>query len=142
MIFKLNIEYTDIEDVIDRLSENFDILFNSQSFYISEKKSNTTDKKFIRKILSNYENLYIVEINENNLKYENVHVQCWCRDKFVSQDLQRYEEDNQDKIQNMLKIIEDWKNNLEKIAQRKEGENGRREKEERKTSKDTSRKHQ
>lgn len=137
MIFKITTDCKDIEEIVKIFGCNYDILYYGQSFYISEKfpsKRKTCDS--IKKKLKNYNNTFIIQIDENNLKYEFSQVQTWCRDKFVEQDLKRFEKEKQPEINEMMETINRFEEEIQKIIDRKEGSDGRRsqEKKERQTS--------
>lgn len=132
MIFKFNVEYANIEEIIEIFKNEYDILFLSQSFYVARKDDKKETSKDIRKKLNKYENLYIQELNEQNLQFENKNIQDWCRDHFVQQDLKRFEKEQQPKITEMLERINQFDRTLGKILERKEGLNGRRTNQEKK----------
>lgn len=121
MIFKFNVEYANIEEIIEIFKNEYDILFLFQSFYIARKDDKKETSKDIRKKLNKYENLYIQELNEQNLQFENKNIQDWCRDHFVQQDLKRFEKEQQPKITEMLERINQFDRTLEKILERKKG---------------------
>ena len=138
MIFKIEMNYDDLENIINLFKNKYDILF-CQSLYISEKKKikNNSCKK-IKEIIKNYPNSFITIIDEFNLSSQPLQVQVWCRDKFVEQDLIEFENNEQETIQSMMSIVHNFDNALENILRNKSGgeENGRRNKEKkRKTSK-------
>lgn len=139
MIFKIEMNYDDLENIINLFKDKYDILF-CQSLYISEKKKikNNSCKK-IKEIIKNYPNSFITIIDEFNLSSQPLQVQVWCRDKFVEQDLIEFENNEQETIQYMMSVVHNFDNALENILRNKSGgeENGRRnEEKKRKTSKE------
>ena len=141
MIFKIQMNYDDLVNVIDLFKDKYDILF-CQSLYISErkkKKGNSCEK--IKEKMKDYPNSFVIDINEFNLASQPLQVQVWCRDKFVEQDLVEFEENEQEKIKHMMNIVNDFDNALEAILKNKSGgeTNGRRNKEKKgETSKEES----
>ena len=141
MIFKIQMNYDDLVNVIDLFKDKYEILF-CQSLYISErkkKKGNSCEK--IKEKMKDYPNSFVIDINEFNLASQPLQVQVWCRDKFVEQDLVEFEENEQEKIKHMMNIVNDFDNALEAILKNKSGgeTNGRRNKEKKgETSKEES----
>ena len=134
MIFKIEMNYDDLENIINLFKNKYDVLF-CQYLYISEKKKikNNSCKK-IKEIMKNYPNSFITIIDEFNLSSQPLQVQVWCRDKFVEQDLIEFENNEQE----TMSIVHNFDNNLENILRNKSGgeKNGRRnEEKKRKTSK-------
>ena len=90
----------------------------------------------MNKVFRPIRNYYIKEVNEKNIMNEEQSIVEWCRDNFVYLDRQRYEIEQQDKLQNAWKALD----NMETILQQqiltkniqnnqyeqKGGENGRR----------------
>ena len=141
MIFKIQMNYDDLVNVIDLFKDKYDILF-CQSLYISErkkKKGNSCEK--IKDKMKDYPNSFVIDINEFNLASQPLQAQIWCRDKFVEQDLVEFEKNEQEKIKHMMNIVNDFDNALEAILKNKSGgeTNGRRNKEKKgETSKEES----
>ena len=71
--------------------------------------------KTIRPVIS----YYIKEINEKNIMNEEQSIMEWCRDNFVALDRQRYEIEQQDKLQNAWKALD----NMEVVLKKKLEEN-------------------
>lgn len=131
MIFKIEMNYDNLEDILNIFKDKYDILF-CKSLYISEKKTNKLNScKKIKEQIKDYPNSFVTTIDEFNLASQPLQVQIWCRDKFVEQDLIEFENNEQDKIKNMMKIIHDFDKALENILKEKSGgeKDGRRNKE-------------
>lgn len=138
MIFKIDMNYDDLVEVINLFKDTYDILF-CQHLYISERKkikNNSCEK--IKLKLKEYPNSYVIAIDEFNLISQPLQVQMWCRDKFVEQDLMEFEDNEQNKIKAMMDAVHNFDHALETILKNKNdgGEtDGRRSKEKkRKTS--------
>ena len=87
---------------------NYDLLS------ISVKDLKTYSVADIRNLISN-DNAYVAIIDENNLKNESDKVISWCKDKFIKNDLMRYEEENQEHLKEINTILDKFDENLEKI---------------------------
>lgn len=114
MIFKIIMDFDDLVGIINKFQNSFDVLFaNGQMFVFAKNLKKYTINR-IKKILDN-ENAFVTIIDENNLRRESDKVISWCRDKFVENDLLRYEKENQEKIKNINNFLDDFEENLEKI---------------------------
>lgn len=115
MIFKIEIELKDIEKYIKIFSKDFDLLY-CKNLYIALK--NSVKKITISNLKKKYKidsSLKVLQINENNLAQEDVKVINWCRDKFVLQDLNRFEIERQEEIKQYLKFLDSFEEELKKI---------------------------
>ena len=124
--------YDNLEDILNIFKDKYDILF-CKSLYISEKKKNKLNScTKIKAKIKDYPNSFVTTIDEFNLASQPLQVQIWCRDKFVEQDLIEFENKEQDKIKNMMKIVHYFDKALENILKEKSGgeKGGRRNKEE------------
>lgn len=114
MIFKIIMDFDDLVGIIHKFQNSFDVLFvNGQMFIFAKRLKKYTINK-IKTIIGN-ENAFVTIIDENNLRKESDKVISWCRDKFIENDLLRYEKDNQEKIKNMNIFLDDFEANLEKM---------------------------
>lgn len=114
MIFKLTISIQDINQYINMFSKDFDILFYKE-LYISDK--NNVQLYNVNKLRKKYKidnDIYIEIINENNLGSKSQKVIDWCRDKFVYQDLKRFENEHQEQIVNYLNVLDRFEEELKK----------------------------
>ena len=114
VIFKIIMDFDDLVGIVNKFQNSFDVIFvNGQMFIFAKNLKKYTVNK-IKKILNN-ENAFITIIDENNLSRECDKVISWCRDKFVENDLLRYEKENQERIKQMNNFLDDFEENLEKI---------------------------
>ena len=94
---------------------------------------NFNEDKFLKKELKKY-NLICFNINETNIMREDEEIINWCRDNLVRLEKERYEIENQAKLQEIMKNLDKMESIL-KEKYRKGVKNGTTgEKEERKTS--------
>jgi hypothetical protein len=120
MIFKIEMDYTNLGDVIELFKDKYDILF-CKHLYISEiKKTKTNNCKKIKEKMKDFPNSFITSIDEYNLSNQPLQAQEWCRDKFVEQDLKNFEEKEQDKLIEMMDIIHNFDNALNNILKNKQ----------------------
>lgn len=116
MIFKIQLELLDnLFEIIEKLSIKYEIIFFNNNLYLSYWDDiNSKEMKEIKKILNLGKTYYISEINENNLKFETRQVIDWCRDKFIKSDLKKFERNENEKILNVMKILDKVEVTLEK----------------------------
>lgn len=114
MILKIEIIIKDIKQYISKLSTDFDILC-LKNLYISPKgyMEDFTIEQF-REMYNIDKLVKISFVDETNLSNEEYRVVNWCRDKFVEQDLKRFEKNKQDEIQNYLNILNNFEQELKK----------------------------
>lgn len=121
MIYKIIMDFTDFDKIINILSNRFNLIFVDGAIYICDKKYANITIKYIKKILKN-DNIFILKIDENNLSYEPPFVINWCRDKFVQRDLHNFELEHNDEIKNFMNILNDFEKELELIVCENRGE--------------------
>ena len=132
MIFKIIMNFTDMLELVDTLQKDFDMLFTNDQMFISVKDLKTYSIADIRNLISN-DNAYVAIIDENNLRNESDKVISWCKDKFIKNDLMRYEKENQEHLKEINTILDKFDENLEKILKERKWYDGRGKKK-RKTS--------
>lgn len=120
MIFKIIMDFSNMLDILQILQKNFDVLYMDGKMFIATKGVKEYTVMDIKKMICD-NNVCVLEINENNIDRENDRVSSWCKDKFLKNDLIRYENENQDKLKEINKILDEFDNNLLNIIKRKEG---------------------
>ena len=140
MIFKIQGDFNEenFSKILNKLSIYFKFIYTNNTLYIAlndiKKKQEASD--IMNKVFRPIRSYYIKEVNEKNIMNEEQSIVEWCRDNFVCLDRQRYEIEQQDKLQNAWKALD----NMETILQQqiltkniqnnqyeqKGGENGRR----------------
>lgn len=114
MIFKIEIISKDIEKYIKKFSKDFDILY-CQNLYIASK--NNTKEIDVIEFKQEYklsQSVNVFKIDETNLGNEEIKVINWCRDKFVLQDLHKFENENQEEIKQYLNFLDSFEDELKK----------------------------
>ena len=119
MIFKIIMDFSNMLDILQILQKNFDVLYMDGKMFIATKGVKEYTVMDIKKMICD-NNVCVLEINENNIDRENDRVSSWCKDKFLKNDLIRYENENQDKLKEINKILDEFDNNLLNIIKRKE----------------------
>lgn len=114
MILKIEILIKDIKKYIGKLSNDFDILV-LKNLYISPKEymKDFTISQF-RNMYNINQNVKISFVDETNLQNEDYRVINWCRDKFVEQDLKKFEKDKQEDLKIYLRILDSFEQELKK----------------------------
>ena len=116
MIFKIQGDFNEdnFSKILNKLCKYFKFIYTNQTLYIalcdikSKQEASTLMSKTFRPIRS----YYIKEINEKNIMNEEQSVMEWCRDNFVALDRQRYEIEQQDKLQNAWKALDNMEDIL------------------------------
>ena len=119
MIFKMqsNIFRNNLEEILNKTKNNFDVLFYGTNLFISIKKYTQRDScdSLIKKIFKPSKNFLITKIDENNLKYEAKEVKEWCKNKFIELEIQELEDKEQEKLQGFYKFLIDFDKNLQDL---------------------------
>ena len=115
MILKVQGDFgmADFAKIIEKISPYFKFIYSNETMYIALKDYSLKQNAEIAvsKTFRPAKNHYVKEINENNILNEDESVVMWCRDNFVELDRQRFEIEQQVKLQNAWKAL----NNMEEI---------------------------
>lgn len=130
MIYKIITEFDILIDIIEKIKNNYNVLMKSGQLFICNKNYKTISLKKIKKEIG-IDNVFILQIDENNLQYESPEVIAWCRDYFVNRDIKRYEEERQEDIKNYMKILDNFEQELQKMIKEGGVANNGRDKEKR-----------
>ena len=104
-----------IIDNFEVLSQHFkdlkiyNIFLYNNCLYVSDT-NNSED--FYIKINNMFKDSKIYQINENNLIYETQNIIEWVKKELVKSDLVQYEKDNQKKLKNAMKILDNVEQEL------------------------------
>lgn len=120
MVYKVvgNFNSDNFEGFLEKLGQNFKFIYYNGSLYLALLRYSDRMEavKIIKKIVRPARDFLVREINELNLPNEDVQVIEWCRDNFVALERQAYEEQQQEKMKEAMKALD----NMERIlAQRK-----------------------
>ena len=114
MIFKIIMDFDNLIGIIDNLKDDFDIFLLNNQMFIFAKNLKEYNIDSIKRIIKS-DNAFVSIIDENNLIKESDKVVSWCKDKFIENDLLKYEQENQEKIKQINVILDRFEENLEKI---------------------------
>lgn len=114
MIYKIIMNFDNLEDIIKRTSKNWNILFCNGVLFLSSKKYKYFPQDKMKKLI-NYDNIFIEEITEKNLKNEPMQVKNWCVEYFVKKDMYDYEKQEQEQLRQIMQRIDLFEKELEKI---------------------------
>ena len=116
MIFKIQGDFNEdnFSKILNKLCKYFKFIYTNQTLYIalSDIKNKQEASNLMSKTFRPVRSYYIKEINEKNIMNEEQSVMEWCRDNFVALDRQRYEIEQQDKLQNAWKALDNMEDIL------------------------------
>ena len=116
MIFKIQGDFNEenFSKILNKLSIYFKFIYTNNTLYIAlndiKKKQEASD--IMNKVFRPIRSYYIKEVNEKNIMNEEQSVMEWCRDNLVALDRQRYEIEQQDKLQNAWKALDNMEDIL------------------------------
>lgn len=109
MIYKIQSEFDESFSIItEKLSKYFDFIYVNNILYLGLRKyeNKQIHKEIMKKILRPSKKYYVVELTEKNLSLESRDVINWCKDKFVELDRQRFEIEQQEKLQAYMMALD------------------------------------
>ena len=116
MIFKIQGDFNEdnFSKILNKLCKYFKFIYTNQTLYIAlgDIKNKQEASILISKTFRPVRSYYIKEINEKNIMNEEQSIMEWCRDNFVALDRQRYEIEQQDKLQNAWKALDNMEDIL------------------------------
>ena len=135
MVFKIQGNFNDDNfcSITTNIGTYFKILYcgANNSMYVSLLDISNEKNALIllKHFLQPNEEFIILPVDEHTLKRESREVQEWCRDELVRLDTLRYERDNQEKIQQVMKAMDLMEDYLqEDIQKKKESQEKQKEK--------------
>ena len=116
MIFKIQGDFNEdnFSKILNKLCKYFKFIYTNQTLYIAlgDIKNKQEASILMSKTFRPVRSYYIKEINEKNIMNEEQSIMEWCRDNFVALDRQRYEIEQQDKLQNAWKALDNMEDIL------------------------------
>lgn len=102
------------ESILSKLGKNFDMLFSEGALYIAlrDYQNKDIEEDEIKKNLKPARNFVAREVTPDSLKRESQMVQDWCSAKAVALERQRYEEEQQVKLQNTMRALDEMERRL------------------------------
>lgn len=116
MIFKIQGDFNEdnFSKILNKLCKYFKFVYTNQTLYIAlgDIKNKQEASVLMSKTFRPVRSYYIKEINEKNIMNEEQSIMEWCRDNFVALDRQRYEIEQQDKLQKAWKALDNMEDIL------------------------------
>ena len=116
MIFKIQGDFNEdnFSKILNKLCKYFKFIYTNGTLYIAlgDVKNKQEASALMSKTFRPVRSYYIKEINEKNIMNEEQSIMEWCRDNFVVLDRQRYEIEQQDKLQNAWKALDNMEDIL------------------------------
>ena len=116
MIFKIQGDFNEnnFSKILNKLCKYFKFIYTNGTLYIAlgDVKNKQEASVLMSKTFRPVRSYYIKEINEKNIMNEEQSIMEWCRDNFVALDRQRYEIEQQDKLQNAWKALDNMEDIL------------------------------
>ena len=116
MIFKIQGDFNEdnFSKILNKQCKQFKFIYINGTLYIAlgDVKNKQEASVLMSKTFRPVRSYYIKEINEKNIMNEEQSVMEWCRDNFVALDRQRYEIEQQDKLQNAWKALDNMEDIL------------------------------
>lgn len=123
MVYKIVGDFDDnkFEKMLKQLSGCFKFIYINETLYVALKDVQKEDESntLMDKIFKPARNFYIKKIDETNIMKEHESIVTWCRDNLVALDRQRYEIEQQDKLQRAWKAMDNMEIDLKKIKAEK-----------------------
>ena len=119
MIYKIITDFSNLENIIKTFSQDFNILFCNGSLYICSKKLNNVSSNRIKKMLQN-DNVFLLEINGENINYESERVKQWCISHFIERDIKNFEKNEQVLLKEYMNVLDDCENKLQMMLRKED----------------------
>ena len=117
MVYKIqgNFNEDNFESIFKKLGPHFKLMYKYNTLFAALIDYNFVNKSesYLRNALRPSKDFYISEINEKNIMREEQSIIQWCRDNLVSLDRQKYEKEEQARLKEVMKAMD----NMEAILQ-------------------------
>ena len=117
MVYKIqgNFNEDNFESIFKKLGPHFKLMYKYNTLFAALIDYNFVNKSesYLRNALRPSKDFYISEINEKNIMREEQSIIQWCRDNLVSLDRQKYEKEEQARLKEVMKAMD----NMETILQ-------------------------
>ena len=125
MVFKIQsnfIEHSNFYKYFSELGKSYKMIYKMGVLYIALKEYGSLEheEKYIKKILKPNNQFLITPITEKNIMREDEEIKSWCRDNLVRLDTEKFEQEQQMKLQEIMENLDKMESILEE-KQRKEG---------------------
>ena len=117
MVYKIqgNFNEDNFEGIFKKLGPHFKFMYKYNTLFAALIDYNFVNKSesYLRNALRPSKDFYISEINEKNIMREEQSIIQWCRDNLVNLDRQKYEKEEQARLKEVMKAMD----NMETILQ-------------------------
>ena len=121
MIYKIIGCFNDenFEKILKKISTLFDFIYTDQSLFIGLKNYQYKDEGnfLIKKTFRPIKDFYIETIDEKNINKQSPFVKQWCLDRFVLLDTQKFEIQEQDRLKQTWRDLDNMEAELQKIME-------------------------
>lgn len=121
MIYKIIGRFNDenFEKILKKISTLFDFIYTDQSLFIGLKNYQYKDEGnfLIKKTFRPIKDFYIETIDEKNINKQSPFVKQWCLDRFVLLDTQKFEIQEQDRLKQTWRDLDNMEAELQKIME-------------------------
>lgn len=121
MIYKIIGRFNDenFEKILQKISTLFDFIYTDQSLFIGLKNYRYKDEGnfLIKKTFRPIKDFYIEVIDEKNINKQSPFVKQWCLDRFVLLDTQKFEIQEQDRLKQTWRDLDNMEAELQKIME-------------------------
>lgn len=121
MIYKIIGRFNDenFEKILKKISTLFDFIYTDQSLFIGLKNYQYKDEGnfLIKKTFRPIKDFYIEVIDEKNINKQSPFVKQWCLDRFVLLDTQKFEIQEQDRLKQTWRDLDNMEAELQKIME-------------------------
>lgn len=121
MIYKIIGRFNDenFEKILKKISTLFDFIYTDQSLFIGLKNYQYKDdaNALIKKTFRPVKDFYIETIDEKNINKQSQFVKQWCLDRFVLLDTQKFEIQEQDRLKQTWRDLDNMEAELQKIME-------------------------
>ena len=116
MIYKIigNFKDENFDRIIAKVSSRFKFMYCNDTLYVSMKNVDclSEDKDFLYRIFKPARDFFIIEITEQSILKEDEVIGEWCKDNFVLLEKQRFEKEQQLKLQKTWLAMDNMENQL------------------------------
>ena len=113
MIYKIIMDFKDLQKLIEKLSEYFYVLFSNNSLYICSKNLKNISVKKIRDIIQE-DNVFLLCIDQTNIKNETDRVRDWCESYYIERDIKNFEKNEQELLKQYMNVLDNCEEELKK----------------------------
>ena len=107
MIAKIQSDFQNIENILEVFKQHHLLFANNTLYLSSDNEMSISD---IKNVIG--DNCYISFVTPESLRLEPFTIQQWCKDDFIKQDIIRYEQEQQEKLKDVMSRLDDVKKKI------------------------------